>query len=69
MDMVSEWELWAAANEVIRQHGDNSLTWAATRQSELVENGDVTGSIAWQQIILKIIELRREKPAPGEAVQ
>ena len=66
--MISEWDLWAAANEVIRQHGDNALKFAALRQASMVDNDDQRGFQVWQQIILKIVELQR-KPAPGEIIQ
>ncbi len=67
--MISDWELWAAANEVIRQHGDEAPVFAATRQVELGEAGDAAGSRAWLQIGLKIIELRRDTRGEGERLQ
>ena len=67
--MVTEWELWAAANEVVRQHGGEAATFAAARQVVLAEAGDAVGARAWLQIGKCIVELQRDRPWPGEKVQ
>ena len=39
--MLTEWELWACANEYIRQHGFDAPIHAAMPADELLESGDV----------------------------
>ena len=55
--MLSEWELWACANEYIRQHGVDAPIHAAMRADELLENGDIDGSGNWRAIVKRINQL------------
>ncbi len=55
--MLSEWELWACANEYIRQHGFDAPIHAAIRADKLLEAGDIDGSANWRAIIHRINEL------------
>jgi hypothetical protein len=57
MAILSEWELWACANEYVRQHGLDAPIFAALRADELMEKGDLDGSKNWQLIIHRIGEL------------
>jgi hypothetical protein len=67
--MLSDWELWACANQLVEQHGQGAPLEAMTRIFELGEAGDKDGHIAWCMIAERVRKLLREKPAPGEAVQ
>ena len=61
--MLTEWELWACANELVRQHGFDAPIQAAMRADELLENGDLDGARHWRLIVHRINELLA---APGE---
>ena len=41
MAILSEWELWACANEMIKQHAFDAPIFAAMRADELLENADL----------------------------
>ncbi len=62
--MLSEWELWACANEAIRQHGFDAPIHAAMRADELLEAGDLDGSQAWRLIMHRISDLLKEPAEP-----
>jgi len=61
--MLTEWELWACANEAIKQHAFNAPIFAAMRADELFEQGDEAGAATWRLIVKRIHELLA--PAPG----
>lgn len=61
--VLSEWELWACANEAIKQHAFDAPIFAAMRADELFEQGDEDGARTWRQIVKRINELL--SPAPG----
>lgn len=54
---ISEWELWACANEMIRQHALDAPIHAAMKADDLLEKGDLDGASHWQLIIHRIEEL------------
>lgn len=54
---LSEWELWACANEMIRQHALDAPIHAAMKADELLERGDFDGSKHWALIAHRINEL------------
>ena len=62
MLVLSEWELWACADEVIRQHGLDAPIFAAMRADKLLEQGEIDGAANWRLIVKRINELL-EKPA------
>ena len=55
--MLTEWELWACANECIRQHGVDAPIHAAMRADKLLERGDMQGAQQWRLIVHRINEL------------
>jgi hypothetical protein len=67
--MLSEWELWACANQQVKQHGRGALTKAGQRLLELEVAGDVEGHITWTLILKRIVKLLRKEPDEGESVQ
>jgi hypothetical protein len=67
--MLSDWELWACANQLVEQHGRRAPLEAMTRIFELGEAGDKDGHIAWCMIAERVRKLLREKPGPGEKVK
>lgn len=54
---LSDWELWACAQQVIKQHGANAPLQAALRIAELATNGDGDGVDTWQSIAKRIDQL------------
>ena len=63
--MLSEWELWACANELVKQHGRSAVLRAGERRLDLETQGDEQGAITWGLILIKIIELLKE-PQEGD---
>lgn len=63
--MISDRELWACANEVIRQHGEGAGMFVAERIAALAQAGDLEGIATWQSIGLKVLALESR----GEALQ
>ena len=63
--MISEWELWACANELVKQHGRGAVKHAGTRRLELEAGGDEAGAVTWGLITIKVVELLRA-PKEGE---
>ncbi|OYU37312.1 hypothetical protein [Novosphingobium sp. PASSN1] len=55
--MLSDWELWACANEVLKTHGDKAALFVAEQIGVLVLEGDQTGIATWQAIARRISEL------------
>lgn len=56
--MISEWELWACANEMIRRYGEDAAIHAAMRADELLEAGEQQGSATWRLITHRVNELQ-----------
>ena len=49
--MLSDWELWACANELVRQHGFDAPTHAAMRADALLEEGQIDGASNYRLIV------------------
>jgi hypothetical protein len=60
--VLSEWELWACADEAIRQHGLEAPIFAAMRADKLLEDGEIEGAANWRMIVTRINQLLA-KPA------
>ena len=57
MPILSDWELWACADEQLKQHGQNAAIFAAMRADELLEKADLDGVRNWLLIIDRIEQL------------
>ena len=57
MAILSSWELWACANECVRQHGFDAPIHAAMRADDLEARGELDGAKNWRLIVHKIGEL------------
>jgi len=55
--MLSDWELWACANQVMKAQGDNAAHYVAEQIGALVLAGDEEGIKTWQAIARRITEL------------
>lgn len=57
--MLTDWELWACANQQIGRYGDMAALSAAMRADQLLEAGDLEGHRTWTSILHRINELQR----------
>ena len=63
---LTEWELWACANECIRQHGLDAPIYAEMRADELLEQGDLDGAQNWRLIVHRINQpIAQPEPRPN----
>ncbi len=67
--MLSDLDLWRAANVMIKRYGDGAATEAAIRADAFLDQGIIDGERLWMRIMQAIEELQRERPTDGEAVQ
>lgn len=55
--MLSEWELWACANQVLKMHGDQAPLYVAEQIGALALADDEAGIQTWQAIARRIAQL------------
>lgn len=55
--MLTDWELWACAATVERQHGNKVSSFIAERIGELAQRGDRPGVETWQAIALRLEQM------------
>ncbi|WP_376748847.1 DUF6961 family protein [Sphingobium yanoikuyae] len=55
--MLDDWDLWAAAQQVIKQHGAKAPVYVTQRIGELAAAGDLDGVQAWQAIAERVDQL------------
>jgi hypothetical protein len=63
--VLSEWELWACAAEVQRQHRDGAPVFVAERIGALVLAGDIEGVATWKAIAARMQQLCAPSAAPS----
>lgn len=66
--MISDVDVWRAANLLLRQHGTDAALAAAQRADEMLAKGDVEGQLVWKRILAAINELQRAGRAENEGV-
>ncbi len=66
--MTSNFDIYRAANEFIKQHGEDAPIEAAMRADELAADGDMDGRAVWLRIVKAIEELLSEERPEGEKV-
>jgi hypothetical protein len=62
--MISEVDIWRAANLLIRQHGAGAASKATQRAGQMLDRGDSAGWQTWARIRLAIEAL--QAPRRGE---
>jgi hypothetical protein len=63
--VLADWELWAAANMVLKQHGERAPVFVAERIGALALEGDMAGVETWKAIARRIVDLgagARDRP-------
>ena len=55
--MLTDWELWACANDYVVRHAEDGPVIAARRCGELLDARDNTGARNYQKNILRINRL------------
>jgi hypothetical protein len=66
--MTSDIDIYASANELIKQHGEDAPIHAAMRADELLDQGDLDGQAVWKRILNAVDELLSEKVPDGATV-
>ena len=62
-DMTADLDIYRAANELIKQHGEDAPIHAAMRADKMLEQGDMDGLAVWKRILSAIDELlSKERP-------
>ena len=60
--MTPERHVWACANTLITQHGEDAWFYASLRADELFEAGDLDGHNMFKAILALIEQLQRMEP-------
>lgn len=58
MSCPSEWELWACAHHVLREHGDGVEGFITERIAAMARAQDLDGIATWQSIARKVMALQ-----------
>ena len=66
--MISDPDIWRAAQLLVKRHGADAPIVAAQRADELFDQGDLDGTAVWKRILHAVEELQRTKPKLGERV-
>ncbi len=66
--MITDIDIYRAADEFIKQHGEDAPLHAAMRADELMEAGDMDGRAVWLRIVMAIEELPAKERPEGEKV-
>lgn len=65
--MISDRDIYTAANIMIKRYGDDAATQAAMRADEFGADNNIDGQLHWLRILKAIQTLQRAR-APDEAV-
>lgn len=59
---LTDWELWACAQQVIKEHGAEAPLQVAIRIAEFATDQDAGGVQTWQAIAAKVDQLIDYRP-------
>lgn len=62
---MNERDIYASANELIRQHGEDAPIHAAMRADKLLDQSDMDGVAVWRRILKAVDELLSENIPEG----
>jgi hypothetical protein len=54
-------DLYRAASEMIKQHGENATIEAAMKSDAMMARGDMKGAKVWREIVKRITILQDQK--------
>jgi hypothetical protein len=54
---VTDWELWACANQVRAQHGEGAFAVIGERLAAMEQAGDKEGYRVWSEIAVRVAKL------------
>ncbi len=63
--MTSDLDIYRAANELIKQHGEAADIEAAMRADERLPAGDMEGRAVWLRILMAVEDLLSEERPGG----
>jgi hypothetical protein len=66
--MISDPDIWRAAQLIVKRHGADARIVAAQRADELFQEGDLDGAAIWKRILHAVEELQRVTLKVGERV-
>ena len=66
--MITDLEIYRAANQMVKRYGDLADIEAAKRIDAMLEAGDLDGAAVWKRILRAFEGLQRAKPSSGEVV-
>ncbi len=66
--MISDFDIYRAANIIIERYGEKARLHAAMRADATLEAGDLDGYAVLKRILRAIEEIQGTAPKPGEAV-
>ena len=66
--MISDLEIYRAANQLVRRYGEDASFEAATCVDEMLDEGDMDGCAVWKRILRAVEDLQRAKPSSSEVV-
>ena len=66
--MISDPDVWRAAQLIVKRHGADAAIVAAQRADELFNEGDLDGVAVWKRILHAVQEPQRVTPKVGERV-
>lgn len=64
--MISDLDLWRAADILVKRYGADTPIIAARRVDEMLAAGDIEGQLGWKRIPVAVNELQRTKLAANE---
>jgi hypothetical protein len=56
--VLTDWELWACASTIMRNHGERAPVFVAERIGALALAGDADGLATWRAIASRMDQLR-----------
>jgi hypothetical protein len=62
--MISDLDIWRAANLLVKQHGADAEIVAARRAGELMEREDWDDRVVWLRIRRAVAELQAQPSGP-----
>ena len=65
--MISDLEIYRAANHLVKRYGEDAGIKAAQRIDAMIEAGNLDGCAVWKRILKAVDEMQRTEPGEGEA--